>query len=42
MDAKELLDRYAEGDRHFAGADLSGVNLNNAHLVGIDNDNCTG
>ena len=46
MDAKELLERYAKGERKFhsvnlseenlKGADLSGIILDNANLSGAD------
>jgi uncharacterized protein YjbI with pentapeptide repeats len=38
MTAQELLDRYADGDRDFAGIDLHGVDLSNAVLRGINLD----
>ncbi len=38
MTAQELLDRYAAGDRDFAGVDLHGVDLSNAVLRGINLD----
>lgn len=36
MDAAELLRRYGDGERDFAGAKLARVNLRDAVLVGID------
>lgn len=36
--AQELLDRYAAGERDFAGVDLHGVDLSNAVLRGINLD----
>ncbi len=36
MTAEELLERYAAGERDFAGVDLNGVNLSGAVLTGIN------
>jgi uncharacterized protein YjbI with pentapeptide repeats len=36
MDAEELLQRYAAGERDFSGVDLSGVNLNIGKLDKYD------
>ena len=36
MDAKELLERYAAGERGFGGADLRGANLSGANLLGAN------
>jgi uncharacterized protein YjbI with pentapeptide repeats len=33
MDAKELLEKYAAGERNFAGADLAGAKLAGADLA---------
>ena len=33
MDAKELLDRYAEGERDFTRANLNGADLNGASIT---------
>lgn len=38
MTAEELLERYAAGERDFAGVDLHGVDLSNAVLRGINLD----
>lgn len=38
MSAEELLERYAAGERDFAGVDLHGVDLSNAVLRGINLD----
>lgn len=35
MDASELLERYATGERYFVGVDLHGVDLSSANLAGI-------
>ena len=35
MDAKELLRRYANGETKLINANLNGVNLLNADLIGI-------
>jgi len=36
MDAEELLERYAKGERQFHSAMLRGVDLKGADLSGID------
>jgi len=36
MTAAELLDKYANGERDFSGANLSGVDLYNANLIGAN------
>ena len=36
--AEELLRRYADGERDFAGVDLHGVDLSGAVLTGINLD----
>jgi hypothetical protein len=36
MDASELLERYAAGERNFIGADLSGADLSDAKLSDVD------
>ncbi|WP_413162395.1 Rid family detoxifying hydrolase [Capilliphycus salinus ALCB114379] len=36
MDAKELLEKYAQGERDFQGVELKGVNLNGANLSEIN------
>lgn len=38
MTAKELLERYAAGERDFTGVDLYGVDLSNAVLTEINLD----
>lgn len=38
MTAQELLDRYATGERDFAGVDLHGIDLSGAILCGINFD----
>ena len=36
LNANELLKRYAAGETHFSGANLTGINLSQADLIGID------
>ena len=38
MDREELLERYARGERNFAGVDLHGVDLSGAVLRNINFD----
>ncbi len=35
LEASQLLERYAAGERDFRGADLQGADLNNAKLTGL-------
>ncbi|MEH2326289.1 MAG: pentapeptide repeat-containing protein [Nostoc sp.] len=40
MDAEELLQRYAAGERRFIEIDLSGIDLSGANLPKIDLCRC--